>query len=111
VQSHFAVRLGTHNHNSLNTPVNFLNQPVAPVSCDAAAEYSPAVASDVPPVTSAVPAACGSLKLHDSQMPATLEVSVKIRLKVKGKPIPLQVWTDLVGSRRLRLPNFKTIGT
>jgi hypothetical protein len=31
--------------------------------------------------------------------------------KVKGKVIPLQVLTDLQGSRRLRLPDFKTIGT
>ena len=78
MQSHFAVRLGKLNHGSLNTPVNFLNQPAAPVSCDAAAGYSPAVASDAPPVTFAVPAACGSLRLHDSQMPETLEVTVKI---------------------------------
>jgi len=29
----------------------------------------------------------------------------------KGKAIPLQAWTDPEGSRRLRLPDFKTIGT
>ena len=29
----------------------------------------------------------------------------------KGKAIPLQAWTGSEGSRRLRLPNFKTIGT
>ena len=29
----------------------------------------------------------------------------------KGKAIPLQAWTGPEGSRRLRLPNFKTIGT
>jgi len=29
----------------------------------------------------------------------------------KGKTIPLQAWTGPEGSRRLRLPNFKTIGT
>jgi len=29
----------------------------------------------------------------------------------KGKPIPAQVWTGLDGSKRLRLPDFKTIGT
>jgi hypothetical protein len=29
----------------------------------------------------------------------------------KGKAIPLQVWTGPEGSRRLRLPDFKTIGT
>jgi len=30
---------------------------------------------------------------------------------LKGKAIPLQAWTDPEGSRRLRLPNFKTVGT
>jgi hypothetical protein len=29
----------------------------------------------------------------------------------KGKSIPLHAWTGPEGSRRLRLPNFKTIGT
>jgi hypothetical protein len=29
----------------------------------------------------------------------------------KGKAIPLQAWTDPEGSRRLRLPDFQTIGT
>jgi len=33
------------------------------------------------------------------------------RCTVKGKAIPLQAWTDSEGSRRLRLPDFKTIGT
>jgi len=31
--------------------------------------------------------------------------------KGKGKAIPLQAWTGPKGSRRLRLPDFKTIGT
>jgi len=31
--------------------------------------------------------------------------------RVKGKAIPLQAWTDPKGSRRLRLPDFKTIRT
>jgi hypothetical protein len=30
---------------------------------------------------------------------------------VKGKAIPLQAWTNLEGSRRLKLPDFKTIDT
>jgi hypothetical protein len=30
---------------------------------------------------------------------------------VKGKSIPLQAWRGPGGSRRLRLPDFKTIGT
>jgi hypothetical protein len=29
----------------------------------------------------------------------------------KGKAIPLQGWTGFKGSRRLRFPDFKTIGT
>jgi hypothetical protein len=29
----------------------------------------------------------------------------------KGKAIPIQAWTGPEGSRRLRLPDFKTIGT
>ena len=31
--------------------------------------------------------------------------------KGKGKAIPLQTWTGTEGSRRLRIPDFKTIGT
>jgi hypothetical protein len=31
--------------------------------------------------------------------------------KGKGKAIPLQTWTGPEGSRRLRFPDFKTIGT
>jgi len=30
---------------------------------------------------------------------------------LKSKAIPLQAWTGPEGSRRLRLPDFKTIGT
>jgi len=29
----------------------------------------------------------------------------------KGKAIPLQAWTGPEGSRRMRLPDFMTIGT
>jgi hypothetical protein len=31
--------------------------------------------------------------------------------KYKGKAIPLQAWTGPEGSRKLRLPNFKIVGT
>jgi len=31
--------------------------------------------------------------------------------KGKGKAIPSQAWTGREGSRRLRLPDFKTIST
>jgi hypothetical protein len=34
-----------------------------------------------------------------------------IKVKGKGKAIPLQAWTGPEGFRRLRLPHFKTIGT
>jgi len=34
-----------------------------------------------------------------------------ISVKVKGKAIPLQAWTIPEGSRKLRLPDFNTIGT
>ena len=34
-----------------------------------------------------------------------------IRCKGKDKAIPLQAWTGPEGSRRLRLPDLKTIGT
>jgi len=32
-------------------------------------------------------------------------------LNLLGKAIPLQAWTGPKSSRRLRLPDFKTIGT
>jgi len=35
----------------------------------------------------------------------------QIALPNKGKAIPLQAWTVPEGSRRMRLPDFKTIGT
>jgi len=38
-------------------------------------------------------------------------LKVKVKIKGKGKAIPLQAWTVPEGSRRLRLPDFKTIGT
>jgi len=28
-----------------------------------------------------------------------------------GKAVPVQAWTGSEGSRRLRLPDFKTVGT
>jgi hypothetical protein len=35
----------------------------------------------------------------------------RMKGKGKGKEIPLQAWTGREGSRRLRLPDFKTIST
>jgi hypothetical protein len=36
---------------------------------------------------------------------------IKLLMIIKLKPIPLQALTSPEGSRRLRLPDFKTIGT
>ena len=36
---------------------------------------------------------------------------VHFNVNVNVKAIPLQAWTDPEGSRRIRLPDFKTIGT
>jgi hypothetical protein len=48
-------------------------------------------------------------------LPIKHVVFVRQQLKIyfihKGKAIPLQAWTGPEGSRRLRLPDFKTIGT
>ena len=40
-----------------------------------------------------------------------LSIITTIWSKKKGKAIPLQAWTGPEGSSRLRLPDFKTIGT
>jgi len=40
-----------------------------------------------------------------------LRILVKGKGKGKGKAIPLQAWTGPEGSRRLRLPDFKTVVT
>ena len=37
--------------------------------------------------------------------------SYRVYIIHKGKAIPLQAWTGPEGSRRLRFPDFKTIGT
>ena len=42
----------------------------------------------------------------DPQKPDIFKINSK-----KGKAIPLQAWTGPEGSRRLRFPDFKTIGT
>jgi len=39
------------------------------------------------------------------------ERKIKGKSKGKGKTIPLQAWTGPEGSRMLRFPDFKTIGT
>jgi hypothetical protein len=45
---------------------------------------------------------------HSKAFVATTLYTVSIG---KGKTIPLQDWTGPEGSRRLRLPDFKTTGT
>jgi hypothetical protein len=40
-----------------------------------------------------------------------VNVNVKGKCIYKGKAIPLQAWRGPEGPRRLRLPDFKTIGT
>jgi len=39
------------------------------------------------------------------------DIKLRHKDKGKGKAIPLQTWTGLEFSRRLRLPDFKTICT
>jgi len=34
-----------------------------------------------------------------------------LRIYIKGNAVPLQTWTGPEGSRRLRLPDFKTVST
>jgi hypothetical protein len=38
-------------------------------------------------------------------------LSKAYKKRKKGKAIHIQAWTDPEGSRRLRIPDFKTIGT
>jgi len=52
-----------------------------------------------------------SLGYRDQGMKFTPHHPVVQWLRKKGKAIPLQAWTGPEGSRRLRLPDFKTIST
>ena len=45
------------------------------------------------------------------QLTATHKHIAALFNKLIGKAIPLQAWTEPEGSRRLALPDFKTIGT
>jgi len=59
----------------------------------------------------------GWLYRHPFLCPIFLELFVVVSKdlylykELRGKAVPLQTWTDPKGSRRLRLPDFKTIGT
>jgi len=49
---------------------------------------------------------------HKSHADSNLHHIMKISpFPGKGKAVPLQAWTGPEGSRRLRLPDFNTIGT
>jgi len=51
-------------------------------------------------------------KIHDVACHKTITFTLEgCKGKGKGKAIPLQAWTGPEGSRRLRLPDFKTIRT
>jgi hypothetical protein len=45
------------------------------------------------------------------ELTLTRKMFVGVSYKGKDKAIPLQAWTSPEGSRSLRLPDFKTIGT
>ena len=56
--------------------------------------------------------------LNDISVPPTSDVSTIVVLLISGssnvakvKAIPLQAWTGIEGSRRLRVPEFKIIST
>jgi hypothetical protein len=46
---------------------------------------------------------------HKGELEADGRITIKCR--VKGKAIPLQAWTGPEGSKWLRLPDFKRVGT
>jgi hypothetical protein len=49
------------------------------------------------------------LRLSEDHGDAIKHVAVKV--KGRGTAVPLQAWTDPENSMRLRLLNFKTVGT
>jgi hypothetical protein len=57
---------------------------------------------------------CGTMPSFScifSQRDAQTRGHLQPYIGIKVKTIPLQAWTSLEGSRRLRLPDFKTFGT
>jgi len=52
----------------------------------------------------------GANKTNFSEIPNNHQKTIEETF-YKGKAIPLQAWTGPDGSRRLRFPDFKTIGT
>jgi hypothetical protein len=51
------------------------------------------------------------MRQNENWVKITMTPTNKVKGKGKVKAIPLQEWTGPEGSRRLRLPDFKTIGT
>jgi hypothetical protein len=51
------------------------------------------------------------LEINHAPLSSFVELVDRICTPLKGKAIPLQAWTGPEGSRRLRLPDLKTIGT
>jgi len=49
--------------------------------------------------------------LHISSIYVVNVSDMTVCKKVKKQAIPLQAWTGSEGSRRMRLPDFKTVGT
>jgi len=54
---------------------------------------------------------CYALKTEADVVTPHPKILKNLVLFEKGKAIPLQTWTGPEGSRRLRLPDFKTIST
>jgi hypothetical protein len=52
-----------------------------------------------------------SLSQNLKKIPSKYKSNLDNFTKIKGKGVPLQAWTGPEGSRRLRLSDFKTIGT
>jgi len=51
-------------------------------------------------------------KFCTSQLHFLLQkLMVTVKVKGKGKTIPIQAWTGPEGTKRLRLPDFKTVIT
>ena len=48
---------------------------------------------------------------HNYVSPEPHKIFGCIIRRINGKAIPLQAWTGPEGSRKLMLPDFKTIGT